>query len=110
MKVFLIGSTQYDKKFQETKKQYEKWGHKVRLPAMDFHELNELEITSKNLENIQWADLVVVFWDGRSTGTIFDLGMVFALNKPLKIGYLEKKSLVEFVKQYEQKHIIERRE
>lgn len=44
-----------------------------------------LEICGANLRAIQEADVVHIIWDGKSTGVLFDLGMVFALTKELVV-------------------------
>ena len=44
-----------------------------------------LEICKANREAIEQADVVHIIWDGKSTGSLFDLGMVFALDKPLRV-------------------------
>jgi hypothetical protein len=42
-----------------------------------------LRICRDNLEAIKQADRVFVVWDGQSHGCLFDLGMAFALGKPI---------------------------
>ena len=49
---------------------------------------------------INWADIVYLIWDNRSSGTIFDFGMCFALNKPVRIEYIESKTFEKLMKQY----------
>ena len=102
MKITLIGSTQYKQKFLIHKKYLEKEKHQVRIPAFDDHKkLDELEVCKYNLKLIKWADEVHIIWDRRSTGTIFDFGMIFALRKPIKIIYLESKTFEGVMKKYE---------
>jgi len=36
---------------------------------------------------------VRVIWDGTSHGVIFDLGMAFAMKKPIKLEYVIPKSM-----------------
>jgi nucleoside 2-deoxyribosyltransferase len=77
-------------------------GHSVKIPAFDdFPDKNVLEVNEYNRGFIEWADEVHVFWDQRSVGTLFDLGMCFALRKPIKIKFLNHKTYVDFMKQYE---------
>lgn len=40
-----------------------------------------LDICNSNLLAIMAADVVHIIWDGKSTGSLFDLGMAFALRK-----------------------------
>lgn len=103
MKIAIIGSTQYKNKFIDHKSFLEDVGHEVKIPAFDDHEsLDELGICKYNLNIIKWADEVHLIWDRRSSGTIFDFGMVFALSKPFKIIYLEPKTLEGLMKKYEE--------
>jgi len=101
MKVAIIGSTQYLSRMQEHADILTYKGHQVKLPALDSIKGDELAICSYNRSIIEWADEVHVFWDQRSLGTIFDLGMAFALRKPIKVIYLEKKTFANFMRQYQ---------
>jgi len=102
MKVVIIGSTQYVEKIKEHKKKLEKEDNDIRIPAFDDHEeLDELGVCKYNRELIKWADEVHIIWDRRSMGTIFDFGMAFALEKPIKIIYLEPKTFEGVMKKYE---------
>ena len=107
MKVAIIGSTTYKIKmidhranlinlYQSLKQPIE-----VKLPVLDENtdDLNELGICTKNREMIEWADEVHVLWDGRSQGTIFDLGMCLAFKKPVQLVYLNPLTLENLVKQ-----------
>jgi hypothetical protein len=81
-------------------------GHEVRVPAFDNRpDLDELGICDYNRSIIVWAERVDLFWDCRSMGTVFDFGMVFALRKPLRVIYLESKTFMNFLRQYENKLI-----
>ena len=102
MKIAIIGTTSYINKMKDYKEMLEKQGHEARIPALDDRpELNEIGICEHNLENIKWADRVDVFWDKRSMGTIFDFGMTFALNKPFKRVFMEPKTFMAVMEQYE---------
>jgi len=61
----------------------------------------ELLINTYNLNLIKWSDIVHVFYDGRSAYALFDFGICFALNKPIKIIHLETKTVGNFLRQYE---------
>ena len=49
-----------------------------------------LRICKDNRRAIKDADIVFVIWDGKSQGSLFDLGMAFAMNKPLQIVSIPK--------------------
>ena len=94
MNIAIIGSTQFRDKMEKHKKVLEAQKHSVRLPAFDNHPLfNELDVCEFNRLIIEWADEIHIIWDRRSVGTIFDFGMAFALRKPIKIIYLEPKTI-----------------
>jgi len=100
--IAIIGSTSYRDKMLEHKKYIEHFCLEVRIPAFDDHEdLDEIGVCQYNLEIIKWADEVHVFWDQRSVGTVFDFGMCFALNKPIKIEYLQPKTFANLMRKYE---------
>ena len=100
-KVFIIGTTAYLDKMKEYQKKLYKRGVNAKIPKFDHDREDELAICEKNREGIEWADEVHIFWDQRSMGTIFDFGMAFALRKPIKIIYLEKKTFAGVMKKYE---------
>ena len=104
MKVTIIGSAQLiERMFLHEDKLLSTEGDvEVRMPIFDSdRQYSELEMIEQNRANIEWADEVHMLWDRRSTGTIFDFGMCFALRKPLKIVYLEEKTFEGIMKQYE---------
>ena len=101
MKITIIGSTAYQIKIQNHANGLRGSGHEVYIPAFNSKPyLDELGIFTHNRELIEKSDEVHVIWDCRSNGTIFDLGMCFALRKPIKIIYLSTKSVLGFAKQY----------
>jgi len=105
MKITLIGSHAYRSMMAKYKDQLELEGHEVKIPAFDTHpEFNELQIFEYNLGVITWAERVDIFWDQRSFGMVFDFGMTFALDKPIKVVYLESKTFKNGMGQYEWKH------
>lgn len=102
MRITIIGSTQYRQKFIELKARLESEGHEVSIPAFDDHpELDDLGVCLFNRDKIEWADMVYMIWDRRSTGTIFDFGMTFMARKPFKIEYLEPKTFENVMRKYE---------
>ena len=70
----------------------ESQGHIVYDPIRDTNQsdANGYRICSDNLEAIKNCDEILFMWDGKSQGCLFDLGMAFALGKPIQtvIGYV----------------------
>ncbi len=60
-------------------------GHEVHWPERDTNQDDPIgnRICEDNLAAIQAADEVHVYWTTTSTGTLFDLGMAWALRKPI---------------------------
>lgn len=98
----LIGSTAYRDKMKKYSEEKAKEGDICLMPAFDDHpaDVQELQICANNLMAMEHCDVVHIFWDGRSTGTIFDLGMAFALRKPVKLVYLNSKTMQNLFMQY----------
>jgi nucleoside 2-deoxyribosyltransferase len=68
-------------------------GHVVHYPSRDTRQDGDdygLRICCQNRDAIAEADVVFVAWDGKSQGVLFDLGMAFALDKPVRVveGYM----------------------
>ena len=56
----------------------------VHYPAWDTDQDNDpagMRICNDNKRAIQLADGIVIAWDGKSHGSLFDFGMVFCLQK-----------------------------
>jgi len=78
-----------------------KEGHEVFLPALDDLPLDdELAIHEYNRNLIERSDEVHMFWDGRSVGCWGDFCMAFALHKPVKLVFMERKSIQSIVRKY----------
>ena len=98
MKIFLACpvrniSDEYRESIERLVAQLEAEGHQVHYPLRDTdQQAFELQICSDNRQAIENADVVYVIWDGKSQGVLFDLGMAFALRKPVHavIGYMPK--------------------
>lgn len=62
-------------------------GHKVYYPARDTDQNDPIgyRICADNRHALENADRVAVFFDKESQGSLFDLGMAFALRKPIEI-------------------------
>ena len=60
-------------------------GHKVHFPHRDTdqEDMHGFRICTDNRGAINESDQVHFIWDGKSQGCLFDLGMAFALNKPV---------------------------
>lgn len=101
MKITLIGSSQYRQIFDDTKRRLELEGNTVRIPAFDDKKnLDDLGVCEYNRELIEWADKIYIIWDQRSSGTIFDFGMAFALRKPVVIEYMGEKTFRGVMEKY----------
>lgn len=63
----------------------ERQGWNVHWPPRDTNQNDDtgLRICRDNRQAIQAADVVHVIWDGKSQGCLFDLGMAFAMGKPV---------------------------
>ena len=85
MKTFLIcpvrGHEQSETEAVVNKLESEGW--QVHWPPRDTDQddLIGLRICEDNLTAIRSADAVHFIWDGKSQGSLFDLGMAFALRK-----------------------------
>jgi hypothetical protein len=102
MRVYILHSGSLKEKAKEHYEKLRAEGNEPYLPFLDTaQDMPELEICKKNLEAITNAEEVHVIWDGHSRGSIFDFGMTFALKKPIKLIYIEPKSIINLMKQYE---------
>lgn len=102
MKVLIIGSTQYRERMEEHVEVLRVQGTDVLIPAFDDHEeFDELGVCKYNRGLMEQADEVHIVWDQRSFGTIFDLGMAFALRKKIKVVFLEPKTFAGVMRKWE---------
>jgi hypothetical protein len=62
-------------------------GFKVYYPARDTNQNDNIgwRICKDNYIAIKQSKEVHIFWDSTSTGSLFDLGIAFSMNKKLKI-------------------------
>jgi hypothetical protein len=100
MKVMIIGSAVYLNEIRDHRSKLVALGHDAKMAAYDDLDVKEFGICTYNKECIRWADVVHVFWDSRSIGTQFDIGMAFALDKPIQVIKLNPKTLRNFVLQF----------
>lgn len=83
-------------------------GWEVHWPPRDTNQddLIGFDICSQNLEAIRNSDIVHVFWDETSQGSKFDLGMAFALGKPIVVlsdlELTDHKSFQNMMKKWEE--------
>ena len=91
MNIFIIGSVRGASPAEQGKldhhaMQLESDGHSVHLPHRDTEQdADGIDICRQNREAIQKADIVHIFYCPESQGTHFDMGVAFALDKPLKV-------------------------
>lgn len=71
--------------FAKAVRELEDAGYVVHWPPRDTDQNDGtgLRICSDNMKAITEADVVHVIWDGQSQGCLFDLGVAFALGKPV---------------------------
>ena len=70
----------------------ERQGKKIYYPSRDTNQKDETggwNICTDNKNAILASKEVHIFWDDKSTGSIFDLGMAFCAGKKLKVINLE---------------------
>ena len=93
-KFFIIHSKGLTNKASELAEKLRAEGHTVYVPGMQTkQDTDELTIATANRAAMREADEVRVIWDGTSHGVIFDLGMAFAMEKPLKLEYIIPKTM-----------------
>jgi len=93
-KYFIIHSKGLTDKAAELAERLRREGHDVYVPGIQTkQDIDELTIAAANREAMSSADEVRVIWDGTSHGVIFDLGMAFAMKKPIKLEYVIPKSM-----------------
>jgi hypothetical protein len=66
-------------------------GKKVYYPARDTNQIDNIgfRICTDNKKAIEESKEIHIFFDKTSQGSLFDLGMAFALEKPLTIVNIE---------------------
>ena len=88
MKIYLVcpvrkASPEYSLAAQNYVAELESLGYQVYWPARDTDQIDPtgLRICNDNRRAIEAADEIHVIWDGQSQGSIFDLGIAFAMRK-----------------------------
>src|SRR5208337_4579267 len=92
MKIFLIcpvrnATPEETKAIQDYVADLEVKGHQVYWPARDTDQVDSigLRICKDNRKAIKEADVIHVWWNPNSTGSLFDLGMAFMSDKPIAV-------------------------
>ena len=91
MKIFIIGSVrnaspEVKQSLDDHVTNLEEEGHIVHLPHRDTkQEATGINICLQNFEAIHQSDEVHLFYCGTSQGTHFDMGVAFALDKPIRV-------------------------
>lgn len=62
-------------------------GWDIHYPPRDTNQVDKTgyRICCDNMLAIKKAEMIFIYWDGKSTGSLFDAGMAFALGKPITI-------------------------
>jgi len=86
-------------------------GNKVHLPHRDTNQqASGIEICLQNRKAIKKADEVHVFYSSKSEGTLFDLGVAFAMNKTIRVAknikYGSGKSFPRMIDEWEQRTML----
>jgi len=90
-KVYIAHSLVLSDKVEHYVKFIESIGYTTYFPQRDTNQKGSiLDILTANLQGIIWCDEVHVIWNGKSYGTIFDLGNAYALKKRIKVIHVDK--------------------
>ena len=72
-------------KYESIVNKLESEGWDIHFPPRDVDQtLKETQICIKHLNAMYEAERVFVIWDGKSKGCLFDMGMAWALGKPIE--------------------------
>ena len=101
MNIFIIhslGFTDKAMKYVKTLDERDNW----YLPGYHTNQSDTpQEILKKNRDMLRLSDECHVLWDKSSLGTVFDMGMAYALDKPIKIIELKRNHWVSFMMERE---------
>jgi len=111
--IFIISTVrsateEYVNKLEQYVQKLESSGHSVHLPHRDTNQENSgFDICVQNTNAINDADEVHIFYNSKSQGTHFDLGVAFALNKKLVVveneNYCKGKSFAKMIDEWSRK-------
>ena len=98
MKVFIAHSIGMTQEAIQYARQLTSVGHECYIPGRDTCQTtNEMQILKTNRDALEDSDEVHVIWDLSSLGTIFDLGVAFAFQKPVRIISTKKFHWTKFI-------------
>jgi len=110
-RIFIICSVrgmgdEYRQKLEAYAAQKYEEGYDVHLPHLDTdQEQSGINICKQNSTAIFKADEIHIFYNKESQGTHFDMGVAFALNKPMFVieseKYCEGKSFARMLSEWE---------
>ena len=113
-KIFIICSVrgmsdEYRSKLEKYVSELESNGNIIHLPHRDTNQnATGIEICTQNMYAIKEANEIHIFYNSKSQGTHFDMGVAFALNKPIVIveneEYGKCKSFARMIVEWENKY------
>lgn len=107
MRIYISHSLGLREKVAKYVKELEDQGHEVYFPSRDTNQgLTAAKILEANFKGVEGRDEVHVIWDGASYGTIFDLGMAYALRIPIKVVYIAGRTWYSHLKENLGKRIV----
>lgn len=108
MKIFIIHSSGMYKQALEHAEQLENKGYTTYVPLRDTEQVHTTEkgILNSNLNGMRDIDECHVIWDLSSLGVVFDMGMAFALEIPIKIIKTKTHHWTKFVVKREGEYLV----
>lgn len=108
MKIFIIHSSGMYKQALDHAEKLESKGIETFVPLRDTEQVytTEKDILNSNLEGMRDVDEIHVIWDLSSLGVVFDMGMAFALDIPIKIISTKNHHWTKFVAKNEGNYIL----
>lgn len=114
MRIFIIcsvrgASDEYQLKLEAYADQLKSEGHEVHLPHRDTNQkATGYNICLQNMEAIVKSDEVHIFYNSKSQGTHFDMGVAFAYNRKIVVveneEYTEGKSFSRMLDEWQLKN------
>ena len=99
MKKLFIGSSGLDVRVKEKMDINRTMGHEVKSLISDNGrpDLNMYALVCENRQLIEWADEVLILWDGRDPLTMLYVGIAFGLRKEVRTEYIPQRTLDQFL-------------